>query len=74
MEWKVEHSDEFEKWWNDLTAEEQEDIAAVVGVLEQQGPSLRRPYVGTIAQSKHPHMKELISSARRKALPDIVRV
>ena len=61
MVWEVEFTAEFEGWWNGLTTEEQEDIAAVVGVLEEKGPALRRPYVGQIVTSKHaPHMKELI--------------
>ena len=42
-EWEVEYTDEFEGWWNGLTEAEQEDIAAVVGVLREKGPSLRRP-------------------------------
>jgi hypothetical protein len=60
MEWEVEYSDEFEGWWNVLSAAEQEDISAVVGVLEEKGPGLRRPYVGSIVTSRHANMKELI--------------
>jgi hypothetical protein len=60
MEYGVEYTDEFEGWWNGLSAEEQEDISAVVGLLEEKGPSLRRPHVGSIASSRHPNMKELI--------------
>jgi hypothetical protein len=60
MEWEVEYTDQFGTWWDSLTEAEQEDIDAVVRVLERQGPSLRRPYVGTIDGSRHPNMKELI--------------
>jgi hypothetical protein len=60
MEYEVEYTDEFESWWKGLSTEEQEDISAVVGVLEEKGPSLRRPYVGSIVTSRHPNMKELI--------------
>jgi hypothetical protein len=60
MAWEVEFTNEFGAWWNNLTAEEQEDISAVVNVLDEKGPSLRRPYVGTIADSRHPNMKELV--------------
>lgn len=60
MTWEVEVTDEFESWWNDLTEEEQESIDAVVGVLEEKGPGLRRPYVGPIVTSKHANMKELV--------------
>lgn len=60
MAWEVEVTDEFEAWWDKLSQEEQEDIDAVVGVLEEKGPSLRRPYVGPIEISRYPNMKELI--------------
>lgn len=36
------------------------DVKAVVGVLEEIGPALRRPRVGLIVTSRHAHMKELI--------------
>lgn len=58
--WEIEYTDDFNGWWENLTAAEQEDIAAMVGVLEQRGPGLRRPYVGPIVTSRHAHMKELI--------------
>jgi hypothetical protein len=59
MAWEVEFTEEFESWWNGLTEQEQEDVDAVVKALEQAGPALRRPYVGTIDQSHHANMKEL---------------
>ena len=60
MEWEVEYTDQFNIWWEGLTEAEQEDIDAVVRVLEQRGPALRRPHVGTIDGSRHANMKELI--------------
>lgn len=60
MEWEVEFTDEFEAWWDGLTEDEQEDIAAKVILLQRFGPSLRRPHVGAILSSKHPNMKELV--------------
>jgi hypothetical protein len=62
MEWEVEYTDQFYDWWKDLSEEEQEDIDAVVRVLEQRGPALRRPHVGTITGtgSRHANMKELV--------------
>jgi hypothetical protein len=58
--WEIEHTDEFEEWWNGLNEGEQDDVAALVGVLEEKGPSLRRPHVGAIVTSRHANMKELI--------------
>lgn len=60
MAWAIEHTDEFEAWWDGLSVGEQEDVAARVGQLEQVGPSLGRPAVGTIERSRHPNMKELV--------------
>lgn len=59
MEWEVEYTDEFEAWWEGLTPEEQEDVAAKVLLLQQFGPALRRPHADVVATSRHPNMKEL---------------
>lgn len=60
MEWDVEYTGEFGVWWDGLSAEEQDSVAMVVDLLEERGPSLRRPYSDVIASSRHAHMKELI--------------
>jgi hypothetical protein len=60
MACEVEFTDEFNVWWEGLNEGEQDDVAAIVGVLEEYGPGLRRPYSGIIKRSKHPNMKELI--------------
>lgn len=44
----------------ELTAAEQEDVAAMVGLLQRHVPALRRPHVGLIVTSKHQNMKELV--------------
>src|SRR5881275_2369738 len=59
--WEVEYTDEFKAWWNALTEEQQEALAARVRLLQKNGPALRRPYVGEIKGSAFdPQMKELI--------------
>ena len=40
MSWEVEFTDEFEAWWNALTEDEQQSIAASVGLLEAVGSTL----------------------------------
>lgn len=60
MAWEVEYTDEFGEWWNSLSESEQEDMDAIVRVLEDKGPNLRRPYSGSIESSKHANMKELV--------------
>ena len=60
MAWEVEYTDSFFGWWDGLSAEEQLDVKAVVDVLAEKGPGLRRPRVGPIVTSRHANMKELI--------------
>jgi hypothetical protein len=57
--WDVEFTDQFERWWEDLSVKEQDSIDAAVDMLQQRGPGLGRPYVDTIVASRHPNMKEL---------------
>ncbi|MBS1823148.1 MAG: type II toxin-antitoxin system RelE/ParE family toxin [Acidobacteria bacterium] len=59
MAWEVEYSDEFGKWWNELTVSEQESVDFGVRLLEERGPSLARPYADTVEGSKFQNMKEL---------------
>lgn len=59
MACEVEYTDEFEIWWNALSEDEQESIAASVGLLERKGPQLVYPYSSGISQSHHSHMREL---------------
>lgn len=59
MEWDVEHTDEFEEWWNGLTEGEQEAITASVELLAERGPTLPFPHSSGIEASKHDHMREL---------------
>ena len=59
MAWEVEYTDEFEDWWNSLTEEEQESVAASVGLLENLGANLGYPYSSGVNGSKHGHMREL---------------
>lgn len=63
--WEVEFTDRFEKWWNELSEEEQEEIDARVEVLERHGPGLGRPLVDAITSSRHPNMKELRAGSIR---------
>ena len=48
MECEIEYTDEFGAWWDTLTEAEQVDVAAVVGLLAAQGPTLGYPYSSTV--------------------------
>jgi hypothetical protein len=59
MAYEVEVTDEWLEWFNRLTAEEQEEIAAAIGLLENRGPQLPFPYSSGVSSSRHSHMREL---------------
>lgn len=59
MAFEVEFTDEFERWWNGLDEEGQDSVDYSVRLLEERGPALRRPHVGTLSGSRFPNMKEL---------------
>ncbi|TGN02903.1 diaminopimelate decarboxylase [Leptospira dzoumogneensis] len=52
-------SPEFEAWFLRQEPGLQEDIFAILRVLEQKGPSLGRPYVDTLKGSEITNLKEL---------------
>ena len=64
MAWEVEYTDEFEIWWDSLSAEQQEDLTASVGLLEVYGPNLPFPHSSSIHASKHGHMRELRTQSK----------
>jgi hypothetical protein len=59
MSWDVENTDEFATWWDDLSEAQQENVAAIVTLLMEQGPKLPFPYSSDIQNSRHDHMREL---------------
>ena len=68
MAWLVEYTDEFGEWWGTLDEEQQEDVAAIVGELENLGPTLPYPYSSDVRGSKHGQMRELRVQSRGKPL------
>lgn len=59
MAWAVEVADEFEPEFAALASSVQEEIAALVRLLEQFGPGLKRPHCDTLKGSRFANMKEL---------------
>ena len=59
MTWDVEYSDEFGRWWDELTVAEQESVDVSVRLLEAMGPQLPFPHSSAIKSSRHGHLREL---------------
>lgn len=59
MAWNVEHTNEFEDWWNGLSDAQQEDITVTVMLLMEHGAQLAFPHSSGIEGSRHSHMREL---------------
>lgn len=55
----MEHTHEFEAWWNTLAERELIEITAVVELLEEKGPTLPFPFSSGIKSSRHDYMREL---------------
>lgn len=48
MAWNVEATAEFQQWFAGLTGADRVSIAGKVDMLEEIGPALGRPSVGTL--------------------------
>jgi hypothetical protein len=59
--WEIEFTAQAEEWFMALDADDADRIAAAVDELERRGPTLGRPFVDSIAGSRHHNMKELRS-------------
>ena len=59
MKWIVEFHDKFEEEFDNFPHQVQDKLYALSEVLEQFGPTLGRPKVDTLYDSKHNNMKEL---------------
>lgn len=56
---EVVYTDEFEKWWDDLAEDEQDDVAQVVMLLAERGVALGHPHSSSIASSTLGALREL---------------
>ena len=64
MAYEVEVTDEWLEWFESLSAEDQEEVAATIGLLEDRGPHLPFPFSSGVTSSRHSHMRELRTQAR----------
>ena len=66
--WTVITTDLFNEWLEQQDESTQEKVLAALVILQQQGPSLGRPLVDTVYNSKFTNMKELRVQHRGKTL------
>ena len=66
--WTVITTDLFNQWLEQQEESTQEKVLAALVVLQQQGPSLGRPLVDTVYESKFTNMKELHVQHRGRPL------
>lgn len=59
MAWEVEFTDEFDAWYGGLSEDEQDSVAASVGLLEEKGVALPFPHSSSVQGSRHGAMREL---------------
>jgi hypothetical protein len=59
MPWDVEFHDDFVAEYRELPEEVQDELQAIMEVLEILGPQMKRPRVDTLNGSRHKNMKEL---------------
>jgi hypothetical protein len=56
VSWEIEYTDEFERWWHELSNEERITLDAMIRVLEQHGAGLGAPYS---VETEHPDVRQL---------------
>jgi hypothetical protein len=64
--WIIDRTEEIAKWIKNLDEEAKEAIFKSLLILQEIGPSLGRPHVDTIKESKHKNMKELRIQNRQR--------
>ena len=65
MPYDVYFTAQAEDWLMALDDDDYDAIMARVELLEERGPGLGRPVVGSITGSRHPNMKELRAGSMR---------
>lgn len=66
--WEVEFTDEFGRWWETLTEDQQDDVAYSVGLLAELGPALGFPHSSKVNVSRYSQMRELRTQSAGRPL------
>lgn len=57
--WSIESTDTFDDWLDGLDEEAQVEVVALLKLLAEFGPQLRRPHADTLKGSKYVNLREL---------------
>jgi len=66
--YKINRTENFVKWISELDSYIKESILRDLFILREIGPTLGRPYVDSIKDSKYKNLKELRVSVKRKVI------
>src|SRR5208282_2494504 len=64
--WSIDRTDQISKWIKELDEDAKEVIFKGLLILREIGPSLGRPHVDTVKESRHKNMKELRIQNRQR--------
>ena len=64
--WTIDRTEEVSEWIRELDDNAKEAIFKSLLILREIGPSLGRPYVDSIKESRHKNMKELRIQNRQR--------
>lgn len=66
-EWLVIFHDDFDPEFDAFSEDVQDQLLATAAAIKQLGPRADRPHVGSLANARHPNMKELRFKANHGA-------
>jgi hypothetical protein len=59
LQWTVEITEQFERWWEALSEEERVSVDGMIRVIEARGPALGPPYAFETPGSRHLQLRHL---------------
>lgn len=59
MAWNIKFNPTFDKEFQQMSPEVQDELRATLNILSEKGPQLGRPHADTLKGSRHSNMKEL---------------
>ena len=66
--WEIEYTDEFGRWWQDLSEVQQDAVVARVELLMEYGPNLPYPFSSDVKGSRHGVLRELRAQSAGRPL------